>query len=428
MLQDPRGSLLLLAAGITVTAVLTFAIAPGTPSGQSSFLSPKDGPVYAAMAESAVRGDEFRDPNGERSHKMSPAFPMFIAAFMIVLGVSETAVRVASFASYLIAVAVLHRTTGDLFGRRAGLLVASFYSAFPLVMKVTATYAADNLIVAMFALTIWSVLRATREPRIMVLAGLAAGFLALLRASFLPFLLFGALCGIGWRLHHRGFRAMLDPFYLAGGALFISMNIAWAARNAMHFGEARGDPYFQAAVDQLFVSPAHHSVGALALEATLAALIFLILGLCFRVEMARALGPLRSLAPWAKGGSLAAPQRLAAEWATGLWLAFFLSAAFLVLASAAFLNMEVLYYGPAKVATAGQMLERVAVNGYWRYYLPTAVPLVWLGLMFAPARLTGGGRSAAIAAAWRAGAQADKGGRATSADRARRSREAPEAS
>ena len=393
LLRERAVCLMILAAGVVATAIVTFAIAPSHASDPGSFLSPKDGPIYRGMAASAVAGDEFRDPNGERSHKMSPVFPLFISAFMLVLGTDETTVRIAAFASYLLAIAALHRTTSDLFGRRAGLLFAAGYAACPLVSKLTATYTSDNLIVAMFALTLWAVLRATREPRMMILAGIFAGCLALLRAGFLPILVVGAVCGLGWRLQHRGWRAFRDPFYLSGGALFVSMNVAWAARNLMHFGDLRGDPYYYASLDALLTAPTHLSITALALEAVIVIAVFMFLGSLFRHELALSLRSLPSLFAGRKTGPPARKILSLREWTSGLWLAFLLSAGFLVLSAAAFLNLEILSYGPAKAATGGQMLHYVVFNGYWRYYLPTAVPLVWLGLMFAPRRLTGGGRA-----------------------------------
>jgi len=129
LLRERTVCFLILAAGVAATAIVTFAIAPSHASDPDSFLSPKDGPIYRGMAESAVAGDEFRDPNGERSHKMSPVFPLFISAFMLILGTDETTVRIAAFASYLLAIAALHRTTSDLFGRRGGLLFAAGYAA-----------------------------------------------------------------------------------------------------------------------------------------------------------------------------------------------------------------------------------------------------------------------------------------------------------
>lgn len=316
----------------------------------------EDGGEYVAMGHALAANGTLWLPFGEErtvapptgapgfSHHYPPAFPAWLAAFDAALGPSIRTTQVALAALGVASVLVVLLCARDLYGGSVALRVASLVALEPHLLWTTGRGYAENLVVALFALTLWAILRALHDERWMVPAGLFAGLSYLAKASLGPFFLVAGLAGLAWRLWHRGAAPLRSPWYLAGAALFGAIVAAWSWRNWTLFGDPVTSPYIAVSYDAAFARP-----GAFAAALAAKAGFFL-------------LGVALVAAPLA--GALREPLRRWRDEATSaLLLALALVVALAIVATGALAVFEP---------------DAVLVLDHHRYLLPALVPLLWL--------------------------------------------------
>ena len=245
----------------------------------------EDGGEYAAMGHAlATRGDltlpsgEDRIPGGTDgepapSRHYPPAWPAVLAAAYKLLGFGAWQTKLASLLVSLASLAVAYACTRDLLGQRAALVVAALVAVEDQLLWVTGRGYSENLLLAFFTLTVWAIVRSLDDERFVVLAGLFAGLAYLTRASMGPFFLVAGGAGFAWRVLHRGWRGVLNPWYLAAAALFAGIVAAWALRNLHAYGSPATSAHVTAATLHALANPRFLAVGLAAKLALFAAFL-----------------------------------------------------------------------------------------------------------------------------------------------------------
>jgi 4-amino-4-deoxy-L-arabinose transferase-like glycosyltransferase len=203
-----------------------------------------DGRAYYEMALSLAQGHGFviNDPfllsvcEGHvalgPSHHLAPGLPIIEALFVGLFGDGRLALVVPLILLSWLAVAFALWTTNDLFGTDAALLVGaavsldwtgSFYGTF--------LGYSENLVLIVIAVTLWAILRALRNDRFVLWAGLAAGIGYLSKASIGWFFIIAGIGGFVYRLMFRGWGVLRNGWYWGAVAIFAMPVAVWSYRN-----------------------------------------------------------------------------------------------------------------------------------------------------------------------------------------------------
>ena len=187
-------------------------------------LSTCDGRAYYTLAVSWAhgRGLYIDDPQTVQqcaghleigpSHHFAPALAVIEGTFIGMLGETVTAIVLPLLLISWGAVLVAWWATRNLFGSDAGLLVGAAVSLeWTGVFFGTWHGYSENLVVITFTLTMWAILRALRDDRFLLLAGLFASVGYLSKASMGWFFLLAGAGGLLWRVVYRG-----APYEIAG--------------------------------------------------------------------------------------------------------------------------------------------------------------------------------------------------------------------
>lgn len=204
-----------------------------------------DAYAYAAMGKSFLATGGFTMPWGDLhsyldlpvpSHHYPPLYPVVVAGFEAMLGVSRTTLHLAGLATGLAAILVAYLCSRDLYGHRKGLVVAAVVAVSPIFVQNTGQGYSENLVLLLFTATLWAILKSLDRPVFIVLAGLLAGLGYLTKSSMGYFFIIAGLGGLAWRISWKGFKALRDPSYVAAIALFGTIVLGWAWRNWTLFG------------------------------------------------------------------------------------------------------------------------------------------------------------------------------------------------
>lgn len=216
-----------------------------------------DSAWYATMAESLVRHGEFLVPwveGVQYTHHFPPLYPAFVALFFLPAGPSLVALAWANLVAAALFVGVVFLCTRDLYGRGAAFGVTVVAATLPTLVAFDRDGLGETLVAALFALTIWAILKSLDRPRFIVLAGAFAGLGYLAKASMGPFFILAGLAGFAWRFAYARWRVLRDPWYLAAVGVFALAVVPWAARNVLRHGWPHWEtqPYADLALDALW--------------------------------------------------------------------------------------------------------------------------------------------------------------------------------
>lgn len=199
-----------------------------------------DGATYTAMGHAWAERGTFLMPWGtlvsdtytpQYSHHYPPLWPVWLGVHYKLLGFGAWQTHLAALVMSLLALVVVYLLTRDLYGPAAALGTTAALAVEPHLVWVTGTGFAENLVLLLFALTLWGVVRSLDRPAFVLVAGAAAGLAYLTRSSMGPFFIIAGLGGLAWRLVHRRWRVFTDVAYMAAAALFLTAVAWWAWRN-----------------------------------------------------------------------------------------------------------------------------------------------------------------------------------------------------
>ncbi|MEK6985961.1 MAG: glycosyltransferase family 39 protein [Candidatus Thermoplasmatota archaeon] len=295
-----------LLALVAVGVALRIASVWWTPLGIDAY-------AYAVMGKSFLATGSFTMPWGDLhsyldlpvpSHHYPPLYPVLVAGFEALFGVSRTTLHFAGLATGLAAVLVAYLCSRNLYGHRKGLVVAAVVAVSPIFVQNTGQGYSENLVLILFTATLWAILKSLDRPAYIVLAGLLAGLGYLTKSSMGYFFIIAGVGGLAWRISWKGFKALRDPSYLAAIALFGTIVLAWAWRNWALFGNWETSHHLSAAYALALAHPVQWGLlilVTLVFYATLGYLVYL---------------GLLPILP-----TLARTPKLGSEHDSGLWLA-----------------------------------------------------------------------------------------------------------
>jgi hypothetical protein len=227
-LPDKLTLALVLASGV-VAQVLVALLTQPVPNS--------DGQVYLFLADKLAHGLPYQDYDGHRAF-WPPGLPLFLSPFVTLFGAGLLAIATANVALFLIGAASAWHLGEQLFGRRAGLLAAVLFTAWPSRLLTAAVASKENLtIAAVLAGTALCVRALGTQPMgkalgLCVAAGLAFGFAAMAQPGLL---LFVVLVPLSYRYFYRG---RLLPYLACCAVIGIctALTLApWEMRNCAIF-------------------------------------------------------------------------------------------------------------------------------------------------------------------------------------------------
>ncbi|HET6398089.1 MAG TPA: glycosyltransferase family 39 protein, partial [Candidatus Thermoplasmatota archaeon] len=205
-----------------------------------------DGNTYSAMGHMWAETGRLLVPYGEAStvppmepqpsHHYPPLFPILLGLGYKAFGFGLWQTKAMAVTFALGAIAAAWWTTRDLYGQQAGLFVAGAVALQPHLLWSTGTNFSENVVVILFAFTIWAILKSLDQPRFIILAGLFAGLAYLTRSSIGAFFLVAGVGGFLWRFLYLRWRVLADRHYLLAILIFGSLVALWAGRNIRVFG------------------------------------------------------------------------------------------------------------------------------------------------------------------------------------------------
>jgi 4-amino-4-deoxy-L-arabinose transferase-like glycosyltransferase len=205
-----------------------------------------DANAYAAMGHAWSKGHSFLMPYGDvltfapappgYSHYFPPAYPFYLGVVFSLFGFGLAQAKLAAVAMGLAALAVVHWTTRDLYGRTVALAVTGLMAVEPHLVWITGMGMSENLALVFFALTLWAVIRSLKQEWYLVWAGLFAGLAFLTRSSMGPFFAFAVAGGFLWRFSHRRWRVFTSLPDMGAVATFAVIYVLWGWRNVSLFG------------------------------------------------------------------------------------------------------------------------------------------------------------------------------------------------
>ncbi len=309
--------------------------------------------VYSVMGWSVAQGHGLMLPWGgvyafdgqaAPSHHFPPAYPWLLGAVYRVTGPTEVATHGVSVVLGLAAIWTAWWTTRDLYGQRAGAMAATAIALNPVLVWTTGEAMPESLVLALFAWTLWAILKSLQQPAYIIPAGILAGISYLSKSSIGYFFIIAGLGGLAWRLRFRGWRVLRDPYYATAITAFVAIVAAWSWRNWRLFGSWETSAHLSQAYGAAAAVPLDWLLRTQATFLLMAVLAYLLLA---------------GLAPWVH--HLRRLRLLADEHTSGLWLAALLP---LLLTSA--------------IDAALWIGEHFKSLGNVRYLSFVAVPLLWL--------------------------------------------------
>ncbi len=314
-----------------------------------------DGQIYAVMGHALLEGGSFTMPWGgiydglgtadaSPSQHYPPAYPTMLAGAFAVAGFGPGAVHVVAIATGLASIVVVYACTRDLYGSPAATTLSALVAIGPFFIRNTGNGYSENLILLLFAATMWAILKSLDKPAYIVPAGILAGLGYLSKSSIGYFFVIAGLGGLAWRLRFRGWRVLRDPYYVAAIISFGAIVVGWASRNILVHGTWQTSKHLTAAYETALSSPLDWTLRALFVAAYFAAAGY---------------GIVLAVLPWLK--HLGNIPLLDDEHDSGLWLAALLPLVLTVL-----------------IESAIWMHEGQFVLDSVRYLLFVMVPIGWL--------------------------------------------------
>ncbi len=205
-----------------------------------------DGNTYTAMGRALAEHGSFLMPYGdvttwaksgpEPSHHYPPLYPAYLAVVYKAFGWGIWPSKLASLAVALAVIPVVFACSRDLYGPSKALLATGLVAAEPHLVWVSGTGFSENMVLLLFTVTMWAILKSLDRPPFIVIAGVAAGLAYLTRASVGYFFVVAGVGGFLWRFAYMRWRVFTNRWYVLAIGVFGAIFAAWALRNFLLFG------------------------------------------------------------------------------------------------------------------------------------------------------------------------------------------------
>lgn len=152
-----------------------------------------DGTAYMAVGHAFSEYHSFLSPWGyftdsgtNLAHStLAPLFPAYLGFFYMLFGFSLKVTQIASFIISILCLITLYLTTKNLFGHLEGLIVTAIFAFDKTLIFATADASGENLLVIVFALLTWSLLKSLNDRRHILLVFIFTGMFYMLKSHAL---------------------------------------------------------------------------------------------------------------------------------------------------------------------------------------------------------------------------------------------------
>ena len=207
-----------------------------------------DGTTYMAVGHSLSQNHAFIEPWGEFTSwdasepaysKVAPLFPTYLAVFYKLFGFSIPVTQLANLILSMLCLFIIYLTTRDLFGHQKGLVVTAVMAFVSTLVWATGASHTENLLMLVFTLLIWALLKSLKESRYVILMGVFLAFFYLIKSHSLDILsvIICFMCFVAWRYLYEGATIFRDKNYLLGFGAFFGIAGTWALRNYLRLGD-----------------------------------------------------------------------------------------------------------------------------------------------------------------------------------------------
>ena len=235
----------------TLATVLWALVAVGIVFRVASFWSHHvfwDAAYHIQMGRGFAQGDNFVLPWGDPfspagsgyvpgpSHHYSPLYPMYLGAFYAAFGYSMAITRVAAILMSIACLAAIYLTSRDLLGGDKALVVTAVLALDPTLLVTGRDLMPEPMVLALFVITMWAIVRGIEDDRYMLVAALCAGGGYLSKSSVGALFIIAGVGGFVWRFAYIRWGVFRRKHYLAAIVVFLSIVGAWSLRNISTFG------------------------------------------------------------------------------------------------------------------------------------------------------------------------------------------------
>lgn len=182
---------------------------------------------------------EFRVYGGEYSSHYTPLIPMIYGGWLELFGYTDLNLYVLQMILLEILIIVVF-LVGRHFDPRVGLF-AAFLVSIDSQYLTSMLWGGGEVITAIFLmLTLYGIIRGTKDSRWMIFAGFFAGLAYLCKASTGYIFIIGGLFGLGWRFYYDRWKIFRDKGYILGIIVFGTLFGVWTIRNLIRWNDITG--------------------------------------------------------------------------------------------------------------------------------------------------------------------------------------------
>ena len=220
-----------------------------------------DGLLYRQMGQSWLINREFI-VDGLYTHHFGPLYPIYLSLFYAVLPL-HLGTQIAVEIIFSLCIATVFIVTKKLYDTIPALISTAFVVTNPTFLFTTSRNYSEPLVLILYTLTIFFILESLKPEKNnrIVLAGLFAAFGFLTKSGLGYFFIITGCAGFLWRFYYMKWRVFKNRNYLAAIAVFLTLVLAWTARNLALFWDGTFSGFFSAAQPSIYLNDAVvHSV------------------------------------------------------------------------------------------------------------------------------------------------------------------------
>lgn len=215
-----------------------------------------DGLLYQQMGQSWLVNREFI-VDGVYTHHFAPVYPIYLSLFYIVLPV-HLGTQVAVEIIFSLSITGVFIATKKLYGAIPALISTGLVITIPTFLFSTSRNYSEPMVLILYTLTIFFILESLKPEKgnRIILAGLLAALGFLTKASLGYFFILTGVAGFLWRFYYMKWRVFKNRNYLAAIGVFLTLVLAWTARNIALFWDGTFLGLFSAAQPSQYLNDA----------------------------------------------------------------------------------------------------------------------------------------------------------------------------
>lgn len=142
-------------------------------------------------------------------------YPLYLSLFYKGFGYSVFSTQLASLIAGILAIFVVYITTADIFDKRKGLIVAAIIALNPWVIFATATNITENFLIIFLSLTLWALIKSSKDTRYLFFGGIFATLTLLAKTNIgIPLVIVLVIFFVLWQFYYNKKKILKDPYMI----------------------------------------------------------------------------------------------------------------------------------------------------------------------------------------------------------------------